>query len=690
MEHFVWYLETNSAFQHLSGARWVLFVTFALYQVHYVFLLFRWLVIYGRGREASRTTLPEYPAALVVMPTLLRSKGDLEGLKAAITSVVDNGYPGELYLIAAIDDGRTKPELFAALERFVAGTSRERVHVFATCTERRTGKAVAIEHGVRFLRAKVEAGVVPSFPKVFFNMDADSALGEDALRAMVARLFKRGRISGARPMIVTSNVCIAKEDYWKGWRSFFTVRGQIAIQVAREYTQSIAVGKFNWKLTPVVGASGALYCTWSELVLEGPRWAAFMQTLGLRHWLAWWLGAAPPSFAASDVKELPEAMTGPGDDTWMTWLACCARWSSGRLTLELPRTPAHAALYMLRAYFVRPVSYESSARICTKTPTTIKALFKQRIRWNSSRIHNTLRWSPVFGFNWAAGMPAFSNTVRLVMGTALMTASLLLLPLSLLKGSVVIGLIVAHALALVVHTYTTLFTVMVDGGLRRDGAKLLAVPLSVVYHFVFTVLPSIIGIAQDIVFFGVNTNFAPEETFIKSRLSRIAIAYRLRRAFALTVRSVLHNDVPLGWFWLGWHETKWTPSGFEGWTTGKRRVLKPREVPSAAPAAAPAVVAEVLATTAQVTPSLAPAARISLAPAALVSLAPAARVSLAPAARVSLAPPALVSLAPAARLSLVPGRRVAGLAKLTRIEPARTPRHSRPPPASPPPLRNAA
>ena len=30
------------------------------------------------------------------------------------------------------------------------------------------------------------------------------------------------------------------------------------------------------------------------------------------------------------------------------------------------------------------------------------------------------------------------------------------------------------------------------------------------------------------------------------------------------------GDVPLGSFWLGWRETPWTPSGYDGWTTGKK------------------------------------------------------------------------------------------------------------------------
>jgi hypothetical protein len=56
---------------------------------------------------------------------------------------------------------------------------------------------------------------------------------------------------------------------------------------------------------------------------------------------------------------------------------------------------------------------------------------------------------------------------------------------------------------------------------------------------------------------------------LRSNLTRFAVAYRLRRALYLAARSAVHGDVPLGAFWLGWRRTPYTPSGFEGWTSGK-------------------------------------------------------------------------------------------------------------------------
>ena len=76
-------------------------------------------------------------------------------------------------------------------------------------------------------------------------------------------------------------------------------------------------------------------------------------------------------------------------------------------------------------------------------------------------------------------------------------------------------------------------------------------------------------------FFGNKTGFAPETTLVKGGSARIALLFRLRRAWLVAWRSLLHGDVPFGAFWWGWRETPWTPSGFEGWTTGKRRAILP-------------------------------------------------------------------------------------------------------------------
>jgi hypothetical protein len=71
--------------------------------------------------------------------------------------------------------------------------------------------------------------------------------------------------------------------------------------------------------------------------------------------------------------------------------------------------------------------------------------------------------------------------------------------------------------------------------------------------------------------FGLNTGFAPEETLVRAGTGRVAIAYRLRRAVLLAWRALRYGDVRVGWFWLGWWRTRWTPSGYDGWTNPARK-----------------------------------------------------------------------------------------------------------------------
>ncbi|MBS2012055.1 MAG: hypothetical protein JST00_04160 [Deltaproteobacteria bacterium] len=586
MNELFWFLRTRSTFE--LGTPYVAPVVLAvtLYQIHYVILIVQCFVRLLRyGSSAPPIRSGQRPAAVLVMPTLLRNEGELDGLKRAITSAATNGYPGTLTIVAAIDDGSAEPQLYSALEAWVASfrvpgrvDGPLAVRVFATCTPRRTGKAVAIDHGVQFLEAKIAAGEHPPFPPLFFNMDADSTLGPHALVRLADRLTTKLAFSDQYPNIVTSNVSIARSEYWRGWRYFFTVRGMLSVHVAAEFVVSM-LGKHNLKLHLVPGASGALYCTWSTLHLLGPRWAAFMQTLRLRDALRWWLGAAPPSFATSAAGVCPEAMTGPGDDTWVTWLGYCARWVDGRLTLELPRTPAHAFFYFVRGWFLRALQYEPYAVVETKTPTTIKALFKQRVRWNTSRVELAQRWSPALPFCWTLFFPTVISTLLIVYFNGIEAVALALLPFAIAKGFLVPALFGFGVYALL-RFAATAFGIALDGGFGKHGYKMLGLLFSTPYHLVFNKVTTFWGYVQDVLLFGVNTGFSPEETHIKSRLPRVAIAYRLRRAFALAIRAIVHNDVPLGWFWFGWHETKWTPSGFEGWTSGKTRVLKPAERPA--------------------------------------------------------------------------------------------------------------
>jgi hypothetical protein len=47
----------------------------------------------------------------------------------------------------------------------------------------------------------------------------------------------------------------------------------------------------------------------------------------------------------------------------------------------------------------------------------------------------------------------------------------------------------------------------------------------------------------------------------------------VQRAFRLALRAVISGDVPLGWFWLGWSKTRWTPNGYEGWDEGRTKAV---------------------------------------------------------------------------------------------------------------------
>jgi hypothetical protein len=635
VDRLFWFFQQNGAFDVISGMRIPLLICFVLYQFDYLLIVLRRLVMGARGAEGlARLSAANAPSALIVMPTLLRVRDELEGLKRAILSAANNGYPGALYIVASIDDAATNRAIFRELQAWMESVPRTpNVTLLATGADRRRGKAVAIDLAVAFFRARIAAGEIAELPLVFFNMDGDSELGPDALERMVARLMHRSSWSGARPMIVTSNVCIAPDVAWRGWRAFFSVKGQIALGVAREYLTSIAIGKFNSKLIPVQEASGALYCTWSELHELAPRWAAFMQTLRLRDWLMWWLGAAPPCFMDSAATPLPEAQTGPGDDTWMTWLACCARWQDGALTVEFPRTPAHAFAYAVRDYFFRPLAYEPAARISTKTPTTIKALFKQRVRWNSSRIQDIGRWRPALMYHFSAALAVIFASTILLYVHAMIVASLVVWPFTTEHTGGPMVFLVALGMNLTVRAYATVIALIVDGSLRRSWRTLLAVPMSVPYHFLFNILPTIVGATHDLLLFGVNTNFSPEETYVKSRLSRVALAYRLRRAFALAWRSVIHNDVPLGAFWFGWYETKWTPNGFEGWTSGKKRVLVARSRRRRSIAS----------------PSIRPTKRVTMHPRGRPSVLPSLRPSMVPSMRASMRPSMAAPL-PCARL----------------------------------------
>lgn len=610
-DKLVWFFANADAHQVVAPLVVPFAIAFGLYQSHYPWVLLRALFhrVFGDGFVPFRAG--EAPPLGMTMPTLLRNRDDLDGLVASIRSASQSGYPGRLTLMVVIDGLDVEPTLVAELRAFVAGlTLPADMIVKVVGSPQRVGKAMAADLGVLELERLAAAGEIPEMPAIYFNMDADCELGPHALDRMVRALMRPSRLTGKPAMIVTSHVAIREEEYFKGWRQLLTPKGLIAVTVAREYLVAIGLGRTNaMRVLPQNGASGALYCTWMEIVQSAPSWGRFLNDLRLRDWLLWWLGAPPPSFDRRRIEPLPQAMTGMGEDTWMSWLACAARWEGDRVTVALPRTPGHALWYALVAFFARPFRYDPLAKIYTSTPTSMRALFNQRVRWNVSRIWTVQCWGVGLLYHLQIGVFAIIDVVIATAFQAVVVVALVLAPFAGPVPAMAPALFVLVELAYFVERVIgTTIAMIADPDEKGQWKKLLGLPLAGIFHIGFNVVTTVYGAGQQIFGHGYNDRFAPESTLIEGGTSRIALGFRIRRFYALAWRSVTKGDVPLGWFWLGWHETKWTPNGYQGWSTGQ--VPGPLLPEPAAPAEVP--VEE---------PAIAAAADASLTPApALVTL----------------------------------------------------------------------
>jgi hypothetical protein len=300
----------------------------------------------------------------------------------------------------------------------------------------------------------------------------------------------------------------------------------------------------------------------------------YLQTLRRRHWLLWWFGRGAPKFSTSTAAPIPELMAGDTDDTVTAYAASIVRYEDGHFTFDPPRTPFHALVHMLRCLFVdRPLQYEPDAHVFTSSPTTVKTLFKQRKRWNSSRVELTGRFWKALGYHWALGLPV--TIVKMLMARTILVGAFayLFVPAIVWDSHLLTAFVLGYVSNVVTFGALTLSALAINGD-ARYWRMLLALPLSPLYQFVINWLPGTVGIVSDVLLFGNRTGFAPESTLIKGGSQRVALLFRLRRALLLAIRSVVRGDVPFGAFWFGWHETPFTPNGFEGFTSGK----KPRSI----------------------------------------------------------------------------------------------------------------
>lgn len=568
MDKLIWFFTNATAVDVLGPIALPILLGIVLYQSHYPWLIIKYLFKAVRGDGQPRLAPEDRLTGLIVVPSLLRKRDELDAIQRAMAAAASNEYPGALIIVGSIDGYEESPDLYAELTEWVrAHEHRSDVHFVITGKPQRNGKAFAVDHGVHTIRAMVERGELPS-PRIFFNLDADCEPSEGALERIVFELTRRSRVTKDRGLLVTAHVAIRRKDYWKGWRHYFTLAGQLRISVAREYLVSMGLGRHDslLRVLPRVAASGALYCTWIEVVHVASRYAAFLQTLRLRDWLAWWLGAPPPRFSTSNVEPNPYAVPGMGDDTFTSWIALSGTWRGDTLDFDFPRTPAHALWRFVKHYFWRPYRYDPLAKIYTTTPTTFRALFKQRIRWNVSRIWTLQRFLPSMLYHLQIGISAIMDVVLAIIFQSLIMAGLLLTPFTKLPAMWLAMMLLVEGAYLIERIISTFVGLYIDGGLKRDWPKLLALPQAGIYLFVFNIVTTIVGFVRQVLGFGLNTGFTPEHTLIKGGTTRIALAYRFTRFIRLSIRSVVYGDVPFGAFWFGWKETPWTPNGYAGWS----------------------------------------------------------------------------------------------------------------------------
>jgi hypothetical protein len=552
-------------------------------QVLLVTLLLCWdypvLVLSHLGRQAfkgkpfarnPRAPLPQAPSVLVVIPSLLRKRDELTSMMSTIESVATNGYPGALTIVVSIDGTSDAPDLYRELCNWAAGARWNRgVVLHVTGTPGRRSKPMAIEQAMGFVKGLVADGLLPAFPPVYVSTDADADLGPRALEAIVQRLQKRNWLTGAPARIVAGSLHVRGNSFWRGWRHFFTVEGQLNLQVAREYYVS-NIWRHNIRAMPVTGVPGAFYCTWSEIFLTIPSFLGYLRTLRPIDWLGWWVGREPPRFSESKAEPVPELIAGDTDDTVTAYVGLIARYEHGRFVFDSPRSPIHALYYLLRALLIdRPIRYEPTSRVFTSSPTTVMSLLKQRKRWNSSRIELTLRFWRAIGFHWTLGLPVL--VVKALLARSLIIGALVYLwiPFFVFPAHLLAGFVIGYACQVAIFGTLTAIALYVNDEIKYWRLAL-ALPIAPFYSLVFNWLPGAIGATCDVLLFGNITGFSPEWTLKRGKSVRIALLFRLRRALQLAMRSVVRGDVPLGPFWLGWGETRWTPSGFEGWTTGRR------------------------------------------------------------------------------------------------------------------------
>jgi hypothetical protein len=577
MENIIFSLKTQSGFEltHILIVGF-LFI-FAVYHTYFILLpIYNWIkiIIFGRNDDFVHGAKP-CPTGIVIIPSLLRNENDFQAIIIAAESCAKNQYPNKLIIIASVDGRKEQPTLYNKLIEW----SKKQIYpsnifLYITGTDIRGSKMMAIDAAITYMHTLIETKVHEQFPKVYFSADGDGILSTYALERLAIKLLSPHPLTGNPRRIVSGKICIRPDIFWQGWKTFFTIRGQMYIQVAREFVVS-NVRRYNWSfIVPQMSMPGALYCTYSELLIKAPKYMGFLQTIKYIDWIKWWFGVCPPKFTESKALPIPEAMTGSTDDTTMAFFASVVQWHNGQFMFNFPRTPLHAFWRLIVAFcFERSNSYEPEARVYTYTPETIKSLFTQRVRWNSSRYECAGRFFRSFLFHWDTAFPVISQLLLLLQGIIQAFIYYVLFPFFVFKTHNIFCMILIGYLSQIISDFIyTSLALLVESDYKRYSITILAVPLANLYNTYVNLFAAIWGIGNDLLIFGSRTKFVPEETLIKGKSSRIALLYRIRRFISMCIRSVWHGDVPFGIWWFGFREHHpYVDSGYKNWTSNKRR-----------------------------------------------------------------------------------------------------------------------
>jgi hypothetical protein len=576
MEALIWNLRTIEGFELATPLLKVLITLMIFCWDYPVLLLYRTCQSALLRPHGARDVRADVLSLLVVIPSLLRKRDELLSMMSTVDSIAGNGYPGELTIVLTIDGNQDAPLLYSELEEWARRRPlRLNQRLFVTGTVMRRSKPMAIDHAMEYVKKLVSNGTLREFPPVYVSTDADADLGPHALERIVRRLQRKNRITGWPARVVAGGLHVRGNDFWRGFRHFLTVGGQLNLQVAREYYVG-NIWRYNIRWLPLTGVPGAFYCTWSDLFLAIPSYMGYMRSLRKRDWYFWLLGRCAPQFSDFSGQPIPEMMAGDTDDTVTAYASLIARYENGKFSFDPPRTPLHAFVYMIRALFIdRAIQYEPDAHVFTSSPTTIKTLFRQRKRWNSSRVELTGRFWPSLGYHWTLGLPV--TFVKLLMARSVLVGAMayVVIPAVLWKSHAAFAFFVGYLGNVVVFFVMTAMALSINHGWKRYWRLMLSIPIAPLYQLVFNWLPGTVGITSDVMLFGNRTGFAPESTLRKGGTVRLALLFRVRRALLLMLRSILSGDVPFGKFWFGWRETLWTPSGYEGWTSGHSRPILP-------------------------------------------------------------------------------------------------------------------